>query len=183
MVRSTVVRNRGSGIFDTYIYGVSQVLYVSKTPETVLCVGAVVVDGPRVLLVRQSHGHSLAGQWTIPWGRLEKGESASAAARREVLEESQIVARVEGLVGVQELPPPWRGWLALVYLCQHVSGTAAPDGRETDAAAYFTEADLLSLAEPIDILSEWLVRRALSGRITVIGRDSTNPYHEGIGFI
>ena len=156
---------------------------MSQTPETVLCVGAVVMDGPRVLLVRQSPGHSLAGQWTIPWGRLENGESASAAALREVLEESQIIARVEGLLGVQELPAPWEGWLALVYLCQHVSGTPAPDGRETDAAAYFTQADLISCAEPIETLSEWLARRAVSGRIVVIGRDSTNPYHGGIGFL
>jgi 8-oxo-dGTP diphosphatase len=152
--------------------------------ETVVCVGSVVRRDARVLLVRQAAGHSLAGQWTIPWGRLDQGESAAAAAAREVFEEGRIVAEVEGLLGIQELPAPWLGWLALVYLCRHVSGDATPDGRETDAARYYSAAELSSLAEPIEPWSAWLVRRVLSGKFTLtIASAQDNPFSRSPSFL
>ena len=90
--------------------------------KTQLYVGAVVQRDGEVLLVRQSPGHSLAGQWTIPWGHVDAGESPMAAALREVLEEGGVEATVEGLLGVQELPAPLQGGVGLVYLCRHTSG-------------------------------------------------------------
>jgi ADP-ribose pyrophosphatase YjhB (NUDIX family) len=48
--------------------------------QTVVCVAALVRKGDSILLVRQASGHSLQGQWTVPWGRLEAGESPAAAA-------------------------------------------------------------------------------------------------------
>lgn len=153
-------------------------------PETVVCVGAVVRHQSKVLVVRQAEGHSLAGQWTIPWGRLDQGESAAAAAVREVLEESRVVAEIDGLLGVQELPSPWSGWLALVYQCRHVSGEPLPDGRETDAAKYISEHDLHSLGEPLEPWSEWLLRRVFSGKTTLVRfGDPTNPFGEDGGFL
>ena len=77
--------------------------------ESVVCVGSVVRSGKKILLARQSKGHSLEGQWTIPWGKLDKGESPKQAAVRETYEEAGIVAEVEGLLGIQELPEPWLG--------------------------------------------------------------------------
>jgi ADP-ribose pyrophosphatase YjhB (NUDIX family) len=151
--------------------------------ETVVCVGAVVLDGDRVLLVRQSRGHSLAGQWTIPWGRLESGESPMAAAVRETREEGGVATTVTGLLGVQELPAPWAGWLALIYLCRHESGTPAPQDPETDAAAYVALADLAAWREPIEPLSGWLVRRVLAGACTVTGADATNPLRSDGSFL
>ena len=84
--------------------------------ETVICVGTVVRRADEVLLVRQSAGHSLEGQWTIPWGQLGQGESPSAAALRETEEEGGIVAEVEGLLGVQELPEPWLGMIGIIFI-------------------------------------------------------------------
>jgi ADP-ribose pyrophosphatase YjhB (NUDIX family) len=152
--------------------------------ETVVCVGAVVVDGDRALLVRQSSGHSLAGQWTIPWGRLESGESPMAAAVRETREEGGVETTVEGLLGVQELPAPWDGWLALIYLCRPVLSSApAPQDPETDLAAYFSIADLAGWREPIEPLSGWLVRRVLAGQATVIAADTANPLKSDGSFL
>lgn len=54
--------------------------------ETIICAGTVVYRGDEILLARQSKGHSLEGQWTIPWGRLNKGESPMMAALRETFE-------------------------------------------------------------------------------------------------
>ena len=84
-----------------------------------LFVGAVVRREKEILLVRQSAGHPLEGQWTTPWGRVEPGESPMSAAVREAMEEGGISARVESLLGVQELPAPQLGGGALVYLCEH----------------------------------------------------------------
>jgi len=145
--------------------------------ETVVCIGAVVKSGPRVLLVRQAAGHSLAGQWTIPWGRLDQGESPTAAAVREVLEESHVVAEVEGLLGMQELPAPWEGWVALIFQCSHASGDPRPDGHETDAARYFSASEFEALTEPTEPWSAWLVRRVFAGKaIPKIHVDEANPF-------
>ena len=59
-------------------------------------VGAVVSDGDRVLLVRED------GQWSVPGGGVEPGESLREAARREVREEAGVRVAVDGLRAVTE---------------------------------------------------------------------------------
>ena len=130
--------------------------------KTQLYVGAVVQRDGEVLLVRQSPGHSLAGQWTIPWGHVDAGESPMAAALREVLEEGGVDAMVEGLLGVQELPAPLQGGVGLVYLCRHVGGDLQPRDKETDASRYVSLAALDALTEPKEPWSDWLIRRRRS---------------------
>ncbi len=63
-------------------------------------VGAVVIDdAQRVLLVKRRH-EPLAGQWSLPGGRLELGETLEAATAREILEETGLVVDVGPLVEV-----------------------------------------------------------------------------------
>ena len=81
-------------------------------PRWVLCVGAVVLRDDRVLWVRQAKGHSLEGQWSIPWGFVDVGEGAEEAAVRETLEEAGVHIEVSGLLGAQDLRT--EGWIALV---------------------------------------------------------------------
>ncbi|HEX6997410.1 MAG TPA: NUDIX domain-containing protein [Gammaproteobacteria bacterium] len=151
--------------------------------RTAVFVGAVVVKRDAVLLVRQSPGHPLAGQWTVPWGRVEDGESPAAAALRETWEEGGVRAEVEGLLGVQELPSPQQGGIALVYLCSHAGGEPAPRDRETDAAGYYTRAQLDALREPLEPWSAWLVRRVLSGRFTLTRPQPGNPLGGKFSFL
>ena len=98
-----------------------------------------------------------------------------SAALRETLEEGGITAEVEGLLGVQELPEPQQGGVALVYSCRHVSGLPEPKDRETDAAAYFTLPDLDALAEPVEPWSDWLVRRIFAGDVVITNSNQGNP--------
>ena len=62
-------------------------------------VGAVVLAGDRVLLVRRGSAPS-AGKWSIPGGLVELGERLEEAVVREVEEESNLRVRVLGLCGV-----------------------------------------------------------------------------------
>lgn len=117
----------------------------------------------------------MLGQWTVPWGAIESGESPLSAALRETWEEGGVAAEVEGLLGVQELREPQLGSVALVHLCRHISGTPKPKERETDAAAYFTLSGLHAFREPVEPWSDWLIRRVFAGDVVVTFPDRTNP--------
>ena len=62
-------------------------------------VGAVILDGDRVLLVKRGQAPSL-GKWSIPGGLVHLGESIADAVRREVLEECGVRIRILDLCGV-----------------------------------------------------------------------------------
>lgn len=152
-------------------------------PKTVVCVGGLVLKEDHVLLVRQSPGHSLEGRWTIPWGQIDPGESPSEAVLREVSEEAGIIARINGLLGLQELPDPWLGMIGILFLCDHVDGQPSPDSRETDAAGYFCLDQLDDSLGPVEPLSRWLVDRVLMGEHTAISSNSSGPYIPSRSFL
>lgn len=152
------------------------------TPRSIF-VGSVVRRDDAILLVRQAPGHPLEGQWTVPWGRIEAGESPAAAALRETFEEAGVEARLEGLIGVQELPAPLDGCFALVFMCSHASGEPMADGRETDAARYFSQADFAELKEPVEPWSDWLVRRVFADQYQLIRRNESGPFHPKNAFL
>jgi 8-oxo-dGTP diphosphatase len=62
-------------------------------------VGAVVLDGDRVLLVRRG-GQPSSGKWSLPGGLVEVGETTHHATEREVMEECGIRIRLAGIAGV-----------------------------------------------------------------------------------
>ncbi|GAA2546813.1 NUDIX hydrolase [Pseudonocardia hydrocarbonoxydans] len=57
-------------------------------------------DAGRVLLIKRADN----GQWALPGGGQEVGESTPAAAIRETLEETGIDVEITGLVGIYSYP-------------------------------------------------------------------------------
>jgi len=73
---------------------------VRPYPERpVVGVGAVVLDGDQVLLIKRGH-EPLKGQWSLPGGGVEIGETLEAAVAREVREETGLEIEVGPIVDV-----------------------------------------------------------------------------------
>src|SRR5664279_6366963 len=64
-------------------------------------VGAVIVEDNRVLLIRRGQP-PLLGEWSLPGGVLECGETLREAVIREALEETGLVVEAGEMLGVYE---------------------------------------------------------------------------------
>jgi 8-oxo-dGTP diphosphatase len=64
-------------------------------------VGAVIVDGKRVLLIRRGQP-PLFGEWSLAGGVVECGETLREAAVREAREETGLVVETIEMLGVYE---------------------------------------------------------------------------------
>lgn len=109
------------------------------------CVGAVVHDElRRLLLVRRGHAPG-RGLWSIPGGRVEPGESDIAAVGREVAEETGLAVRVLHHVGTVHRPAPdGRTYEIRDYLAVPVPVPAMVPvaGDDAEVARWVTRADL-----------------------------------------
>ncbi len=70
--------------------------------DVVTAASVVLLRGEDVLLVERATG-AAAGRWSLPGGHLEPGETAEAAARRELAEETGLTAGPLVLVAVHRL--------------------------------------------------------------------------------
>ena len=75
--------------------------------QPIIAVGAVVVHKNRILLIRRGK-EPAKGEWAIPGGRVELGESMHEAVVRETMEETSVCTRPGELVYFFEtiLPDP-----------------------------------------------------------------------------
>jgi 8-oxo-dGTP diphosphatase len=112
----------------------------------VIGVGGVLIHKDRALLVRRG-SEPLRGEWSIPGGTLELGETLAEGVARELLEETGLVVRVLGQIEVFERIYPQKSggaskgkkqprfhYVIVDYLCERVSGKPCARSDVTDVA-------------------------------------------------
>ena len=107
-------------------------------------VSAVVVDQGRVLLVRRGT-EPLKGQWSLPGGLLELGESLAAGVVRELREETGLIVEpvelVELVDRIQHEGDRVRYHYVIVdYLCR-VTGGSLQASSDADAVRWVERAE------------------------------------------
>jgi 8-oxo-dGTP diphosphatase len=112
----------------------------------VVGIGGVLMEDNRTLLIKRGT-EPLLGQWSIPGGTLELGESLQDGVAREMLEETGLEVRVLDMIEVFDRiflepeakivngkPGPKYHFVIVDYLCERVSGTPQAGSDVTDLA-------------------------------------------------
>lgn len=124
-------------------------------PETPLVgVGAIIVEDGRVLLIKRGQP-PLLGEWSIPGGVLEFGETVREAAIREAREETSLVVEAQELLGVfdrvirDEAGRVRYHYLLVDFLCRRVEGEPVAAG-DAEEARWFSPEEVTRLPLPAD---------------------------------
>ena len=117
-------------------------------------VGCIIIEHDRVLLVKRGHA-PLTGEWSIPGGVLEVGETLHEAATREAMEETGLTIEVGELIGVydrvlRDADERTRYHYVLIdFLCRRIAGEPRAGG-DADEARWFARDELAQLVLPAD---------------------------------
>ena len=106
-----------------------------------MTLGARVVvldDDSRVMLVR----HTYSEGWILPGGGLEKGETLTTAALREIREEAGIIGEEPELHGIFSNEPVFRGDHVACFVVRKFSRIAWKPNFEIAAAEFFPIVEL-----------------------------------------
>jgi 8-oxo-dGTP diphosphatase len=120
-------------------------------PRPIVGVGAIALDDGRVLLVRRGR-EPLKGEWSLPGGAVELGETLRAAIAREVCEETGLAVEVGPIVDVLDrVRRDADGrvqyhYVLIDFLCRPCGGTLAC-ASDADEVVW----------SPIDVLAQYRV--------------------------
>jgi mutator protein MutT len=130
---------------------------VARRPE--LCVGAIAVDDDQILLVRRGRGPA-EGEWSIPGGRVEAGETLAEAVVRELEEETGLGGVCEGLAGWVERVGDGYHYVILDFYVTIIEGADPKAGDDAAEAAWVPLAEVADL-RLTDGLAEFLHDRGI----------------------
>jgi 8-oxo-dGTP diphosphatase len=119
----------------------------------VVGVGGVVIENGRALLIKRG-SEPLLGEWSIPGGTLELGESLQQGVARELLEETGLEVQVLDMIeafdrifldpaaaNAENRTRPKYHYVIVDYLCERLAGEAQAGSDVTDIA-YAAEGEL-----------------------------------------
>ena len=118
--------------------------------KPIIGIGGVVIEDGRALLIRRG-SEPLLGQWSIPGGTLELGETLIEGTERELREETGLTVKVLEMIEVferinfgsgadetwktlEEKRRPRFHFVIVDYLCDRISGVPVAGGDVTDVA-------------------------------------------------
>ncbi len=107
-----------------------------KTPY--LTVDAVAIRDRNTLLVKRKKG-AFIGQWALPGGFVERGETLRKAVMREALEETGLRVSPERVVGIYDDPKrdPRFHAASVAFLCSVQGGRIKPQLDEVEEVGFF----------------------------------------------
>ncbi len=118
--------------------------------KPIIGIGGVVIEDGRALLIRRG-SEPLLGQWSIPGGTLELGETLIEGTERELREETGLTVKVLEMIEVferinfgsgadetwktlEEKRRPRFHFVIVDYLCERIAGVPVAGGDVTDVA-------------------------------------------------
>jgi 8-oxo-dGTP diphosphatase len=110
-------------------------------------VGAVIVDQGRVLLVKRG-SPPLLGEWSLPGGVVELGETLRAAAEREAREETGLIVKAGEVLEVLDRIIPGKDgapqyhYVLIDFLCTVQGGELCAGGDAADVR-WATQVELI----------------------------------------
>ncbi len=112
----------------------------------IIGVGAVIIENGRALVVRRGT-EPLKGQWSVPGGVLELGETLRQGAEREAKEETgleveagEVLEVVDRIMRDPEHKVQYH-YVLVDFLCRRVAGEARP-GEDADDLRWVTPEEL-----------------------------------------
>ena len=130
----------------------------------IVAVGGVIIDGDCVLLVKRAN-EPLKGEWSLPGGVVEAGETLEAALAREVREETSLDVEVGPVVEVLDrilrdaVGRVKYHYVIVDYVCHLCDGTATC-GSDADDVRWVGRGELASCRVTASVVS--VIEKAFS---------------------
>jgi len=131
-----------------------------------LTVDCVVFDSEDRLLLIQRKNKPFVGQYALPGGFVQEGETTEDAALRELKEETGIDAKIVELVGVYSNPgrDPRGHVVSIAYLIRLPAGAVPEAGTDASSVKFVADWKDLEFAFDHAVIVADAVRRKKSGR-------------------
>jgi 8-oxo-dGTP diphosphatase len=125
----------------------------------------VVVEEDRLLLIRRGHGPA-AGEWSVPGGRVERGELLAEAIVRELAEETGLEGVCGELVGWVERLGDDHHFVILDFAVQLLDPAATPVAGDDAQEVAWVPLDQVAERPVVEGLAEFLHEHGIIPTIT-----------------